>query len=108
MIRILPLAWLSIVSMGCEELPQVSRTCEHMCEDATRLFGSCLETWGLEWTDAGFDDEAAHQESCEVWSWEVSELHGADKVDAICDDRGALLHDGECSDYSNIDWNKEP
>ncbi len=93
---------------GCAEPPVVSSVCEEMCTTATQLYGSCLDTWGVDWTSAGFDNAKAHQESCEVWSWQTSEIHGADTIDAICEDRGALLNEGECSDYSAIDWNAVP
>lgn len=107
MIRPIPMLWLSALAVGCNEVPDVSGACRTMCEDATELYGACLEEWGMEWSDAGFDDESAHQESCEVWSWESSELFGAGRVNALCDERGALLHNGQCSDYTSIDWNEE-
>jgi hypothetical protein len=78
-----------------------------MCTEATGLYGGCLESWGLDWTAAGHPDAASHQESCEVWSWEQSLIFGDTKVDAICEERGALLHDGECTDYTDIDWSED-
>lgn len=98
---------LPIVLVGCKTVPEVSGTCSDMCEDATRLYGGCLESWGLDWTAAGHEDGASHQESCEVWSWEQSLIFGASKVDALCDQRGALLHDGACTDYTDIDWSED-
>ena len=98
---------LSIVAMGCNTVPEVSRTCVHMCEDATRLYGGCLESWGLDWTAAGHADGDAHQASCEVWSWEQSLIFGSKKVDALCEARGLVLRDGECADYTDIDWSED-
>jgi len=63
---------LPIVWVGCKTVPEVSGTCRDMCEDATRLYGECLESLGLNWTAAGHEDGGSHQESCEVWSWEQS------------------------------------
>ena len=107
MIQPLSMLWLAVLAVGCNEVPEISNACRSMCKDATRLYGSCLEEWGVEWPEAGFADEAAHQESCEVWSWESSELEGTGKVNDLCDERRALLHTGECSDYTSIDWNDE-
>ena len=102
------IACIGVGTLGCTEVPTVSETCEAMCEEATSLFSSCLEGWRLEWSSAGFENAAAHQESCEVWSWQNSEIHGSEKIDALCEERGKLLEDGECSDYSDIDWNDVP
>ena len=97
-----------IALTGCTEVPDVSEVCEQMCSVATDLYGDCLETWGMEWSDAGFARAAAHQETCEVWSWEVAELHGRGTSDGLCEDRVETLRAGECSDYTDINWNETP
>ena len=92
---------------GCNEVPEVSWICADMCAHATDLYGTCLDDWGLDWTAAGHEDADAHLESCEVWSWEQSLLHSKKTVNGICRERASLFHQGECSDYSDIDWNEE-
>jgi hypothetical protein len=92
---------------GCGEVPEVSWICADMCDHATDLYGTCLDDWGLDWTAAGHEDADAHLESCEVWSWEQSLLHGTKKVNAVCTERASIFHHGDCSDYSDIDWNEE-
>ena len=93
---------------GCADVPSVSESCEHMCERATSLYGACLEEWGVGWSSAGYDDADAHQESCEVWSWQTSELHGAETIDGICESRSDVFENGTCDDYSDTDWNEVP
>ena len=79
-----------------------------MCRSATALYGDCLETWGMTWSDAGYSHASSHQESCEVWSWEVAEVHGRNVSDGLCLDRGEIFRMGECSDYTDINWNEIP
>ena len=55
---------VALVSCGAEPDP-----CTPMCAAATALYGGCLESWGVEWTSAGYDDEADFTESCETWAW---------------------------------------
>ena len=103
----------SIIIVGCAfsacaELPDVSKVCQQMCTTATALYGDCLESWGVGWSDGGFDNAADHQETCEVWSWEIAELHGRGVSDQLCEDRAEVLRNGECNDYTDIDWNETP
>ena len=93
---------------GCADAPSASEPCRQMCAAATTLYGDCLDEWGLDWSSAGFGDASGHQESCEVWAWQTAEAHGTDTIDAICDERRALLHNGACDDYASIDWNNTP
>jgi len=93
---------------GCTALPDVSGVCRQMCAVATDLYDECLDSWGMEWSDAGHENAAGHQESCEVWSWEIAELDGREASDRLCDERSRALRNGECSDYTNINWNEMP
>jgi len=97
-----------IVFTGCADAPNVTSVCRQMCTTATELYGGCLETWGMGWSDAGYQHAAAHQESCEVWSWEIAELHGRDASERLCEDRVEILRNGECDDYTEINWNEMP
>ena len=99
---------LGPVLTGCSEVPDVSDVCRQMCTTATDLYGGCLDTWGMEWSDAGFENAAGHQETCEVWSWEVAELDGRELSDRLCEERAQILRSGECSDYTKINWNGMP
>ena len=92
---------------GCGDVPEVSKACAHMCDHATDLYGTCLEGWGLDWTAAGHDDANSHLESCRVWSWEQSLLNDSKTVNEICSERASIFHHGECSDYTDIDWNED-
>ena len=102
------IACLGIGVTGCADVPTTSTPCTRMCTAATELYGDCLSDWGLDWSSAGFADAAGHQESCEVWAWQTTEVHGSETIDAICDERRALFHNGACSDYASIDWDNTP
>ena len=116
MTRALPLG-IAILLAGCGE--QDPDPCVEMCQAAADLYGGCLEGWGLDWTAAGYDDEADYLGSCETWGWEMRALEAqairdgdaeAGAVDGICVERTALLsaEDAECSAYTDIDWNTAP
>ena len=106
--RSFSIVFIGFTLTGCTEVPDVSKACMQMCTSATDLYGECLAAWEMAWSDAGFENAAAHQESCEVWSWEIAELHGRTESNGLCRDRADLLNNGECSDYTGIDWNETP
>ena len=108
MIHFSPPIIVGLLLAGCSALPDVSTVCEQMCTEATDMYGGCLDDWGLAWPDAGFESAAGHQETCEVWSWEVAELDGRDVSNRLCKERLQILRNGECSDYTNINWNGLP
>ena len=105
---VVAMACLGTGITGCADVPTASTPCTRMCAAATDLYAGCLEDWGLDWSSAGFEDARGHRESCEVWAWQTTEIHGADTIDAICDERAALFHNGACDDYASIDWNDAP
>ena len=90
--------------------------CEPMCEEAAALYGGCLEEWGLQWSDAGYEDQAHYLESCSTWAWELRELEAAavergelsrsGRVDAVCVEREELFASGSCEDYTAINWSE--
>lgn len=100
---------LLLLVWSCAETPD---PCVPMCDAATALYGGCLETWGVEWTSAGYEDEAHFQESCETWAWTsrlLEEDAGKDgQIDRVCRQRRALFDEGECSDFTGIDWSQLP
>lgn len=98
---------VALVSCGAEPDP-----CTPMCAAATALYGGCLESWGVEWTSAGYDDEAHFTESCETWAWSSRLLEEdagkSGEIDAVCRERRVLFEEGECSDFTSTDWSTLP
>ena len=86
--------------------------CPDMCRAGASLYGGCLESWGLDWSAAGFEDDADFLEVCETWAWEMRMLEEAagesGTVDATCEERDALFTDGDCDDFTGVDWSDFP
>jgi len=84
--------------------------CDDMCAAAATTYGTCLEDWGLDWSAAGYEDDADFREVCETWAWEMrileKETDADGWTDATCAARAELL--GTCEDYIGIDWNAGP
>jgi hypothetical protein len=97
-----------ITATGCEAHPPPPEICIDMCTTATELYGGCLDGWGSTWETAGFEDEAAHQNSCETWAWELSILGDNDSLVDTCEERLELFESGDCGTYTGIDWNEHP
>lgn len=84
--------------------------CAELCALAAERKGSCLAEDGLDWSAAGYEDEADYAASCETWAWEqrlLAEEAGADpeSVDRTCAAREAALEQGGCEALTAIDWN---
>jgi hypothetical protein len=97
---------------GCNAHPETPEICLDMCGAAAELYGSCLEGWGVSWSDAGFESEDSFLGSCETWAWEQSILTGDPTlVESVCSERLALLNAGlevdDCTAYTEIDWNEQ-
>ena len=108
-----------LLGAACDRA-EVPESCTGMCQAAGSLYATCLTDWGVDWSAAGYADEADFRVSCETWAWEMSIL----EADAI--DRGALsepgwldrtcterhsaftAEDAECSTYSEVDWGQTP
>lgn len=96
------LFWLS-----CARAPD---PCEAMCLAAAELYGGCLTSWDLDWSAAGYNDEAAFLESCRTWAWQgrILEEDAGEKgrIDALCEDRAALFSadTATCEDFTDLDW----
>lgn len=95
--------------VACAEPPD---RCVPMCAAAMELYGGCLDAWGVDWTSAGYDDDAHFLDSCETWAWTTRLLEEdageTGQIDAICSERQALFADGECADFTEVDWSALP
>ena len=109
---------LLLTLVACQ--PQTPAACTSMCASAADLYGGCLEGWGVDWTAAGFDDEAAFVDSCETWAWEMTlleqdavergEIDEGGWLAPVCRERDAAFGapDATCDAYTSIDWNDTP
>lgn len=103
--------WFPLLALAasCSSPPD---PCTPMCAAATELYGGCLESWGVEWTSAGYDDAAHFEESCETWAWTTrlleEEAGRSGEIDALCQERRKLFEDGECDDFTDINWSELP
>ena len=103
--------WFPILMMlaacGAEPDP-----CTPMCAAATELYGGCLASWDMEWTSAGYDDATHFTESCETWAWSSRLLEEdagrSGEIDTVCRERRETFEDGECEDFTRIDWSTLP
>lgn len=114
--RGVPLIWALL--MACT--PQVPPVCVDMCAAATELYGGCLDDWGVGWSDAGYDDQAAFRDSCETWAWEVAVLEQDAVKQGTIDQAGSLepecqarldvltAPDATCSAYTEMAWDELP
>ena len=105
---------------GCTTQPEAPASCEQMCASAATLYGGCLESWGLDWTAAGFADEDAFLTSCHTWSWEMAllqdaalEQDGFDDhlwLEKTCSSRSDDMSgdSAECSAFTDVEWNNVP
>lgn len=100
--------------------PAAPAACTRMCGAAVPLLGSCLDEWGVDWTDAGYagpDDFAA---ACETWSWEMAQLEQDAVKQGVLNETGALADtcavrardfsaaDASCETWSEVDWARAP
>ena len=86
--------------------------CEETCDQAQRLFEACLDDWGIDWTDAGYQDADDYLDACLTWAWEMRTL-AADAgdpgaADSLCEERTTELETGTCDAYLAIDWAYQP
>jgi hypothetical protein len=83
-----------------------------MCAAATELYGGCLTDWGVEWANAGYDDEEDFRETCDTWAWQArileAEAGRSGQIDATCRTRTALFTNGTCEDFTSINWSELP
>lgn len=99
--------------LACNPAPD---PCEAMCAAAADLYGTCLESWALDWSAAGYEDQADFLDRCETWAWEARLLEadaGQDgAVDAACEEReltfGEALDPLTCEAYTTIAWEEMP
>lgn len=98
-----------ILLLACAAAPD---PCDAMCDAAMQRAGVCLSEQGLSWVNAGYDDEAAWLDACATWAWEMRVLEAdageAGAVDDTCETRADLFSEGDCDDWSAVDWNEVP
>ena len=88
--------------------------CAAMCSTATQHYGGCLSHWGLDWTDAGYEDENGFFHACETRAWANRQLEvdagqqGA--TTAECETWEAFIDDPDfsCQDWDSLEWNDVP
>ena len=104
------IAFVLATLMSC----QSADPCALMCSSATQTYGGCLDLWGAEWTDAGYEDAHDFFHSCETWAWSSRQLE-ADAgergwTDDTCDQwTNALSEDDfSCTQWNDLDWNGLP
>ena len=99
-----------VLALGCAQ--QADDPCDAMCAEAAEVYTHCLEDWDADWNAAGYSDEADFIDACDTWVWEmrlIAEEHGdADTVDATCTERAERFSEGQCNDFTDIDWNDMP
>ncbi len=98
--------------------PDVPAECEQMCDAAAALYGACLSDLGLDWSAAGYANQAGFLDSCQTWAWEQALVHddalasGATEDEAwlldTCAQRTAAFEDADatCVTYTSIDWSE--
>ena len=102
---------LSLLLACADPVPE---ECTLMCSSAAALYGECLESWGVGWEEAGYEDEPDFLARCEVWAWEMLLLEQdageQGTVAGLCKQREALFSSDEavCTDYTSIDWSEVP
>lgn len=86
--------------------------CVETCNQAQAVFAGCLDAWGIDWTDAGYQDAEDYLDACLTWAWEMrilaEDAGEADAVDTLCEERTQTLEAGTCETYLAIDWNAVP
>ena len=116
-----PSPLLLLLGVSCGMPPaEAPPACAERCDAAGVLYGGCLEAWGVDWSAAGYADEAQFRNSCETWGWEMAHLE-ADAVEQgtlsapgwlaqTCQDRrdAFAAEDAACSTYTDIAWNDVP
>jgi hypothetical protein len=115
-----PRILLVTLALSCTKEAEVPASCDAMCDAAAALYGGCLADWGLDWTAAGYDDEAAFENSCQTWGWQMTILQDAALEDGLhsepgwlastCTEREAAMsaEDAPCSAFTGIDWSDVP
>ena len=105
--RPIPLALLLLAA--CSPAPD---PCNPMCTAAAQRYGTCLEAWGTDWQAAGYQDEADFLDACDTWVWVSRELEAdagtEGRVDAECREKRAVLEQGTCDDFLELDWSESP
>ncbi len=85
-----------------------------MCSKASQQYGGCLEQWGADWPDAGYEDAHDFFHTCETWAWASRRLEedaGARGWTSDTCDSWTSTMDGDtfsCEDWSDFDWNSLP
>ncbi len=107
--RTLGLASLSMVGWHCGPTPD---PCADTCDQARNLFETCLEEWGIDWTDAGYQDAQDYLDACLTWAWEMrilaTDAGEPEALDTLCEERTIELEAGSCDTYLAIDWAYQP
>ena len=97
---------------------EVPTQCTEMCAAASALYGTCLSDQGLDWSAAGYDDEAAFLDSCETWAWEqglvlddalaAGATEDSDWLVDTCAQRAVAFEDADatCETYTSVDWSE--
>jgi hypothetical protein len=105
--------------LACASDPQPD-PCEDMCAVAAAVQCGCIDSWGADWPDVGFEDQQDYFQACQTWAWEMrlleddavdrGALDAPGAVDSLCRDRAQTLEKGDlgCAQFSALDWDEVP
>ena len=91
--------------------------CTLFCQSAADLYERCLDEWGLGWSEAGYEDEAAYLHSCQTWTWEQAQFEAdalgqgeevEGRLHQSCVDNTLLFSasNATCATYTDFDWSR--